>query len=193
MTEIGAITWTEVGIFWTSIVLAIITVSATLINYLFFRSQIDPDVIVYVTHDEDRSSIILLIIENIGRGLAKDVTFSMDKELPERAFGFGDAQLPKMMKSGPLFSGIPALGPHSKRVITWGQYGGLSKGISDDAINITVKFKSKRTIFPGYKWHTNVCPVDIKSFEDTDASDRNWNKKSVQQLERIAKALEKNR
>jgi hypothetical protein len=191
VTEIGAITWTEVGIFWTSVVLAIITVSATLINYLFFRSQIDPDVIVYVTPDEDRPSIILLIIENIGRGLAKDVSFSMDKKLPERAFGFKNAQSPKEMKSGPLFSGIPALGPRSKRTITWGQYGGLSKGISDDTINIKVKFKSKRSIYPSYKWHTNVCPVDIKSFEGTDVSDTNWNKKIFQQLERIATALEK--
>ena len=63
--------WTEIGIFWISVVLAIITVTATIINYLFFRSQIDPDVLVYVSPDEKRSSLIILIIENIGRGLAK--------------------------------------------------------------------------------------------------------------------------
>jgi hypothetical protein len=60
-----AITWTEFGAFWISVVLAIITVTATLINYLFFRSQIDPEVIVYVTPDVNRQTIILLIIENI--------------------------------------------------------------------------------------------------------------------------------
>ena len=31
-----AITWTEFGAFWISVVLAIITVTATLINYLYF-------------------------------------------------------------------------------------------------------------------------------------------------------------
>jgi hypothetical protein len=60
-----AISWTEFGAFWISVVLAIITVTATLINYLFFRSQIDPEVIVYVTPDVNRQTIILLIIENI--------------------------------------------------------------------------------------------------------------------------------
>ena len=50
--------WAEIGIFWISVVLAIITVTATVINYLFFRSQIDPDVLVYVSPDERRPSLI---------------------------------------------------------------------------------------------------------------------------------------
>jgi hypothetical protein len=65
----------KIGIFWASVILALITVSANIINYMFLRSQIDPEVIVYVTTDEKRPSIILLVIENIGKGLAKDVKF----------------------------------------------------------------------------------------------------------------------
>jgi len=112
--------WTELGIFWISVVLALITVTATVINYLFFKSQIDPEVIVYVTPDEKRPSAILLIIENIGHGLSKDVSFSFSKQIPQKAFGFEDAPIPKSMDDGPFITGIPALGPGSKRVITWG-------------------------------------------------------------------------
>ena len=151
MAEVATIPWTEVGIFWLSAVLALITVTATVVNYLFFRSQIDPDVIVYVTPDIDRPSIILLIIQNIGRSIATDVVFSADREIPEHAFGFENAKKPKEMKSGPLVTGIPALGPGAKRVITWGQYGGLEKGIGGEVINITIRFKSKKPILPGYK------------------------------------------
>ena len=31
--------------------------------------------------------------------------------------------------------------------------------------------------------------IDLRSFEGTDASDRNWEKKTADQLEKIAKAL----
>ena len=144
-----------------------------------------------MTPDVNRQTIILLIIENIGKSIALNVSFSSDRELPEHAFGFKNAKKPAPMSDGPLITGIPALGTGAKRIITWGQYGGLEKGIGSDPINITIKFKSKKPILPGYKWHERVCPIDIKSFEDTDASDSNWEKKSSDALERIAKAIEK--
>ncbi len=184
------ITWTEIGIFWTSIVLALITVTATVINYFFFRTQIDPDVIVYVTPDVNRPSVILLVIENIGKGIAFDVSFSSNKSIPERAYGFKDAKVPQPMSSGPFVTGIPALGPGAKRIIIWGQYGGLEKGLGDGgAVNVFIRFKRKNTILPGYKWHDNMCPIDIKSFEGTDASDSNWERKSSEALQSAAKSL----
>lgn len=183
--------WAEIGIFWTSVVLAIITVTATIINYLFFRSQIDPDILVYVSPDEKRPSLIILIIENIGRGLAKDISFTSTRPIPQKAYGIGDdAKVPANMDYGPLINGIPALGPGSKRIITWGQYGGLKKGIGDDVIEITVTYKSDGPleIFKGR--HKSVCPIDIRSFEGTDVSDNNWDKKSAEQLEKISKILD---
>ncbi len=32
---------------------------------------------------------------------------------------------------------------------------------------MTIRFKNKRFLLPGYKWHERVCPIDIKSFEET--------------------------
>jgi len=99
-----------------------------------------------VTPDVNRQTIILLIIENIGKSIALNVSFSSDRELPEHAFGFKNAKKPAPMSDGPLITGIPALGTGAKRIITWGQYGGLEKGIGSDPINITIKFKSKKPI-----------------------------------------------
>jgi hypothetical protein len=39
------------------------------------------------------------------------------------------AQPPKELKTGPLVTGIPALAPGGRRILTWGQYGGLKKVI----------------------------------------------------------------
>ena len=183
--------WTEIGIFWISVVLATITITATIINYLFFRSQIDPDVLVYVSPDERRPSLIILIIENIGRGLAKDISFTSSRPIPKKAYGIGDdAKVPENMDSGPLINGIPALAPGSKRIINWGQYGGLKKGIGDDVVEITVTYKSEGPLGIFKRHLKSICPVDIKSFEGADVSDNNWDKKSADQLEKIARILD---
>jgi hypothetical protein len=181
--------WTEIGIFWASVILALITVSATIINYMFFRSQIDPEVIVYVTTDEKRPSIILLIIENIGKGLAKDVKFAFSTRIPQKAFGFEEAPIPQTMNHGPLITGIPALGPRSKRVITWGQYGGLLKGMGEKTIDVTINYKSDGLFRTWSRTYSRICPIDIKSFEGTDAPDHNWDKKAVEHLKNISIAL----
>jgi len=185
--------WSTIGAFWASIAAAIIAVSATVINYLFFRSQVDPDVIVYATTDERRPSFVVLVIENIGKSIAKDVTFDFSRSFPKQAFGIAEinAPQPEEMKEGPLITGIPSLGPGSKRVITWGQFGGLHKALGDKPVDVIVHFKRETNVpFSRKKLHA-VCPVDIKSFEHTDASDHNWDKKAANELERIAAALEK--
>lgn len=183
--------WTEVGVFWTSAVLTIITITATLINYLFFRSQIEPDVLIYVTPDERRPTIILLVITNVGNGLARDITFKADRPIPERAFGLGEnVETPRKMTSGPLITGIPSLGPGAKRVITWGQYGGLTKSIGDDVINVEVRYRCRRSICPGYKCKKAICPVDIRSFAGTNASDQNWDRKLYEEVKSISSVLQ---
>ncbi|MBI4685362.1 MAG: hypothetical protein HY755_09200 [Nitrospirae bacterium] len=183
--------WSLLGAFWSSIIAGIIAVSATIINYLFFRSQVDPHVVVYATHDDKRPSIILLIIENIGKSVAKDVQFEFSKSFPQDAFGFENAPQPQTLSKGPLFTGIPSLGPSAKRIITWGQYGGIYTSLGDGVINVKVRFKGDLpgSLFP--KKYTVNCPLDIKSFEHTDASDHNWDKKSSEHLKRIADTLDK--
>ncbi len=135
----------------------------------------------------------MLIIENIGKSIAYDVKFETSKPIPKSAYG-NDARKAKMaepMDEGPMINGIPALGPGSKRIINWGQYGGLKKYFGDETITVTIKFKSER-IGPFFsKEYVVKCPLDIKSFEHTDTSDSNWARKSANELKRIADTFEK--
>lgn len=182
--------WAVLGAFWVSIAAALIAFGASLVNYHFFRSQIDPLVIVYATADEEHSGIINLVIENIGKGLAKNVAFELSRSIPEHAFGTKEnASVPNIMSNGPLINGIPALGPGAKRIITWGEYWGLEKGIGENVVIVTVRFRGDPIGPFDPVWHEIQCPLEIKSFQGTDASDRNWEKQSANQLKKIAEIL----
>ena len=50
---------------------------------------------------------------HIGRDVATDVSFSLSRPIPERAFGLSERDAPQAeeMKKGPLIDGIPIFGP----------------------------------------------------------------------------------
>jgi len=186
--------WTTIGIFWVSLILVLITVSATFINWLLFRAQIDPQVIVYVKHDEARPSILLLVIENVGKGLALNVQFELSKPIPFHAFGIDlkTAKQPENMASGPLIDGIPSIGPSASRILVWGQYGGLTKGLGDDIVKVTCNYESQRPNPFRNKKHFTECLIDVKSFTDTDATDPDGARQSAKEIKRIADFIERN-
>src|SRR5688572_6749816 len=84
-----------------------------LVNWQLYRSQTDPDVLVYVTPDESGPSLILLVIHNVGRGLARDITFRWHKP-PISAYGLTaeGARPPERITDGPLVEGLSELGPN---------------------------------------------------------------------------------
>jgi len=172
-----------------SLVALVIALTSTIINYLLLRLHRDPEVIVYAIADHRRPSIINLVIENIGKGLAFDVKFETNRSIPQRAFGFENAPDPKPMDDGPLITGISSLGVGEKRIITWGQFGGLNKGLGDDVLDITATYRSCPKLRFTKQKHKTTSRIDIKSFKGTDASDHNWDKKAAEQLENIAKFL----
>jgi len=86
--------------------------------------------------------------------------------------------------------GIPSLPPGGKRVVTWGQYGGLFNALGGSSKDIVIRFRSKRRLFGGSKTHENTCSIDIRSFEATDASDRNWNKQVAENVDKLRQAIE---
>jgi hypothetical protein len=92
------------------------------------------------------------------------------------------------MDTGPLFTGIPVLAPGEKRVISWGQFGGLMDHLGRDPVRVTTSFyrknQSNRTDSP----RTTVSFLEVASFETTDASDPP-DVRQVRQLERIAASL----
>ncbi len=182
--------WTTIAAVWATVAIAIISVAAVVVNYFIFRSQIDPQVIVYATGDEARPTCILLIIENVGKGIAHDVRFELSRQLPHRAFGIGkpDAEV-KVMMGGPLIDGIPSLGPGAKRVVLWGRYAGLAHALGEEVVEVTCRFRGNRPFPYDPVELTTACYLEVKSFALTDLADPDGARQSAKELKRIADAL----
>lgn len=157
--------------FWTAVAAlgasatALVTIVYTYFTARLVRSQVEPKVIVYVRHDADRPSFLILVIENIGRDIARSVKFKPSRPLPAEAFGIaGPHGQAKTMTQGPFLVGIPSLGPGDSRVITWGQYGGLAAAIGPTPIELEYTYKhGRRTLF-------GSTTLEVTSFANTDAS-----------------------
>lgn len=183
--------WATVSAFWVSIVATLIAAGAAWVSYAVYRSQADPDIMVYVEADDRRPTLINLIIRNAGKASAYDIAFTSNLDIPAEAWGLEstDDDRSKKMVSGPLASGIPFLPPDGKRVITWGQYGGLFSAIGDNHLLVTARYKSQHFGIPWKIRHRQTSTIEIASFKGTDASDKNYHKQIVAQLTAIAKAI----
>jgi len=72
------------------------------------------------------------------------------------------------MVEGPLVHGIPALQPTGKRIIAWGQYGGLSIALGQTPIELTASYHSK----PGAKaTYRTKSLLEVESYLSTDICD----------------------
>jgi hypothetical protein len=177
--------------FWATVGLVVISVSAMTVSYFLLRTQVDPDIIVYTKHDELRSSVLLIVIENIGAGVAYNVRFHLDRPIVKEAWGVEKPSSDpiKTMSHGPLVTGIPILAPKERRVLTWGQFGGLSAALGDrGGIRVTCEFESKKN-FP---WdptdHVHHSVLEVYSFERTDASEAPESRQ-VRELEKISRDI----
>lgn len=171
---------------FTALVVALVS---AVISYVVLRVQSEPEIVVYAAPDTRRPSLINLIIENMGNGVAREITFNTSRALPQKAFGFQNAPVPKQMQEGPLIHGIAFLHPGERRVITWGQYWGISKGLDGLPVDVTASYSSNPLLKLISRRHVTVSSIDIQSFEGTDASDENWDRKCAEQLQKIAEAI----
>jgi hypothetical protein len=172
---------------WSAWVTAIATLLLALLTFVYVRltkgileNQSNPCVIVSVIHDDERPTVLQLVVKNVGTSVAQDISFELSRPIPARAWGISDeeAKSAEPMTDGPFIDGIPALGPGEKRRIDWGQYGGLKRNLGSAPIVVKCKFKKNgRTMKP------MICKLDVKSFEGTVAAER--------PIAKIAKELEK--
>jgi hypothetical protein len=177
---------------WTAIAALAASLSALLaalytwLTFRLVRAQSEPNVVVYVRHDDSRPSVLQIVIENIGRGLATDLSFKASRPVPEKAWGFSEAQVKpaEPMTTGPLIDGIPSLGPGDSRKIAWGQYYGLKKVLGDQPLTVTCEYKhGKRAM------HPVAAVLDVNSFAGTDAVGSEG-ERTIKELKRMADALE---
>ncbi len=175
---------------WISVFMASIASASAAITYVVYRSATDPEVIVYADTDRKRPSIINLVIKNIGKGPAMDVTFHPSKPLPSKAFSIEvPNEMPAEMRDGPIVVGVPYLAPGQELILTWGQYGGLKKYLSTSNIEVITKYKRTKSLRPFSASIGSVSKLDISQFEGTDASDHNWGPKLVKAIEKSNKEL----
>jgi hypothetical protein len=175
--------------FWVSMVAVLIAGTSALATYYTFRSQVDPLVIVYLAADEKHTDVIRLVIENIGKGLARNVSFELSEPLLDRVFDAPGNPPPQPMKHGPFIDGIPALAPGTKRTWAWGEYEGLRREMEDRTVFVRVRCTGDRAGVFHPAEHEEVYPIELRSFEGTNTAGTNWEQKSANQLERIAKVL----
>lgn len=152
------------------------------------QASLLPEVIIYSMSDESRPTIILLIVENIGRGVARNVTFAFPADMPHRAWGVTEStarKQPEPMRNGPLVTGIPFLPPGGKRKLSWGQYGGLKSALGKRQINITASFQDIR----GKPLPPIESIVEVESFAFTDAVDPDGARQAARHLEKIARDI----
>ncbi len=148
-----------------SLIAILVALAATVISYILMRLKRHPEVVVYAAPDREQPVVINLVVENKGKDTARDLTFNADKKIPARAFGFEDAPQPGYMADGPLVNGIPAFRPGERISITWGQYGGLRKGLGGDVLEVTANYCSKLPLGLGRRKHEKMSRVDLGSFE----------------------------
>lgn len=182
--------WNSIN--WGIWVPAVATVVLAVLTFIYVRltkgileGQSNPCVIVSVIHDDERPTILQLVIRNVGSGLAQDISFEFSRPIPAHAWGIAEnqAKTAEPMTRGPLIEGIPALGPGEQRRIDWGQYGGLMKSVGTEPVVVKCKFKKNGKARPRME-----CKLNVKSFEGTVAAERP-STKVAKELEKIAKDL----
>ncbi len=177
---------------WISVFMVLVASASTAITYVVYRSTTDTEVIVYADTDRKRPSILNLIIKNIGKGPALDITFHPSRDLPSNAFGIQLSKgMPDKMSDGPIIVGLPYLAPNQEIVITWGQYGGLKKYLGSSYIEIKSKYSRSKSVRPFTRSIESISKLDISQFKATDASDHNWGSKLVKAVEASTKELQK--
>jgi len=167
----------------TTVVLVILTGVYVRMTGRLVQAQAEPCVVVFARHDESRSSLLQIVIKNVGQYLARDITFTLSKPLPQRAFGLDEqsAKQAEDMTTGPLITGIPALALGEDRKMAWGQYAGLKKSLGTSSVTVTAHFKcGSRRVEPV------ESVLEIESFEMTDVVDLDGARQYAKQLKRIA-------
>jgi len=159
--------------FWTAIAAlaavatACVTSIYTYFTFKLFRAQAEPKVILYTESDRSRFAVINLVVENIGKDVAFNIKFTTSRPLPKEVFGpYNDKETKfEVMDDGTLVDGIPSLEPGGKRVITWGQFGGLSKALGGKNISVIVSYwHAKRQLF-------SDAILEVESYADNDGSE----------------------
>lgn len=151
------------------------------------EAQWKPYVTVYPQVREDASQALQLVIENIGSAPAYNVKFKIPSNLMYNARGISpDGKTKaKNFSEGPFITGIPYLPPSGKRIIDWGQYGGILNSLQGKQAEVTIFFSDAM----GNQEPPVKSILDIADFKNT-AAGSSLEYRSTVAIEKISKQSE---
>lgn len=174
------------------ILVLIIALSSLIVSYLVYYNNSIADVVVYAQVDKSKPTIINLVIQNIGKGIARDIRFSCPQGIPEQAYGLTNLRDPlKLYSSGALVKGLPLLHPNEKLVYSWGQLGGLKEALNGKPLNLTVTYYSPLALQLRKRKIIKKFYLDPTVFEGVDISSTTFESNVNNSLQKIAQSLQK--
>ena len=140
------------------VVSPLVTLLAVSVAYLALLKQSRPHILVHYRPNPKISSIIDLVVENIGNGMARNVVFS--KPLPARCYGITAAT---GEGSEVLGDGLPAIAAGQIYIFDGGQYGGLSERLGSK-LELEVSYNYKNPIGITQK-RKDLCVLSVSHLQ----------------------------
>ncbi len=169
-----------------NIITLVISLLALLVTYAVFKSDQQPQILIFATPHYGKESVIQLHVKNIGKSIAHNVKIFSNQPVPRAAFGIEKLNSDKQYFNTGIFkSGIKVFLPKQSYIYDWGQYGGLKESLNNTPITFTVTYSYKH---PLNLWKTkiiNISTIDINELESLPSS----NGGLLEQLKNINKSL----
>lgn len=140
------------------VVSPLVTLLAVFVAYLALLKQSRPHILVHYRPNPGVQSIIDLVVENIGNGMAREVVFS--KPLPARCYGI---EAPDGEGVEVFGDGVPAIAAGQQYIFDGGQYGGLAKRLGEKLeVKISYKYKNPLGISRN---RTELCVLSVSHLQ----------------------------
>ena len=140
-----------------NILTLLISLLALLVTYAVFKSDQQPQIIIFATPHYGKSSVIQLHVKNIGKSIAENVLITSDQPIPKGAFGISHLNEPKKNFNSGIFKyGVKVFPPNQSYVFDWGQFGGLKEALDNRSITFSVTYRYKH---PLNLWKTKVTDI----------------------------------
>ncbi|EXB27168.1 hypothetical protein [Acinetobacter sp. IK40] len=170
----------------------LVALLSLIVTYIVYYNNTIGDVVVYAQIDLGRKSVINLVIHNIGKGVAKNITFICPDGVPSHAYGIAGLTEPKKnYESGAFVNGLPILFPDEKLVFSWGQFGGLKEALNGKPLELTVLFESRTALQVFKRKIKNKLSIDPTAFEGVDISTPVFESEVKKSLKEISTSLKK--
>jgi hypothetical protein len=169
-----------------NILTLIISLLALLVTYAVFKSDQQPQIIIFATPHYGKPSLIQLHVKNIGKSIAENIHISSDQPIPRGAFGISRLnELPKSFESGIFKYGVKVFPPNQSYIFDWGQFGGLKEALNEKPITFKVTYLYKHPLNLWKTKITDISIIDINELEALPSSDGGL----IEQMKNINKEL----